>query len=201
MPTGGRPRGFDPDAALDAAVETFWRRGYDGAGLGELTERMGISRPALYRFFGDKAQLFDAALDRYIQSNMGYVREALALPTAHDVAEAFLIGNARAVTMPGRPHGCLSVQAAVTDDADAFASLRDNRRAIQELLTERFSRSIAEGDLGPHEDADEIARFLITVATGFAIRAADGESRDALLALARRSAATVPASPHPPRKA
>lgn len=199
MTPGGRPRTFDPATALDAAVETFWRHGYEAAGLGELTDAMGISRPALYREFGDKAQLFRAALERYIARNMGYVETALALPTARDVAEAFLTGNAEAVTTPGRPPGCLSVQAMVTDEADAFSLLAENRRLIQARLADRFRRAIGDGDLPADEDAEELARFLITLTTGFAIRAADGEPRHALLALAHRAVAIIPspgAAPH-----
>ncbi|MFC7376883.1 TetR/AcrR family transcriptional regulator [Brachybacterium sp. GCM10030268] len=200
MVPGGRPRAFDTEAALDAAVETFWRHGYDAAGLAELTEAMGISRPALYRAFGDKSQLFRAAMDRYVARNMGYVEAALAESTARDVAEAFLTGNAAAVTTPGRPPGCLSVQAMVTHEADAFSLLAENRRVIQGRLTDRFRRAIREGDLPSDEDPEELARFLITLTTGFAIRAADGETRHALVALAHRAAAIFPVTgpaPHP----
>jgi AcrR family transcriptional regulator len=192
MVSGGRPLGFDPQAALDAAIETFWRHGYEGTGLAELTEAMNISRPALYRFFGDKAQLFQTALKSYIAHNLHYVEDALARPTAREVAEAFLTGNAHAVTTPGRPPGCLSVQAMVTEEADAFALLAENRRAIQHRLADRFRLAILTGDLPPDEDPDDLARFLITLATGFAIRAADGEPQEALLALARRALAVIP---------
>lgn len=193
MGAGGRPRAFDPETALDAAVHTFWRHGYEGTGLAELTEAMDISRPALYRAFGDKAQLFHAALERYISRNMGYVEDALAMPTAREVAEAFLTGNAKAVTEPGTPPGCLSVQAMVTDEADAFSLLAENRRTIQQQLAARFRQATLDGDLEPDENPDELARFVITLTTGFAIRAADGEPRAALLALARRALAVFPA--------
>jgi AcrR family transcriptional regulator len=191
---GGRPRGFDPDAALDAAIDTFWRHGYESTGLADLTTAMHISRPALYRAFGDKAQLFRAALERYISRNMAYVDAALARPTAREVAEAFLTGNAEAVTTPGRPAGCLSVQAMVTDEANAFFLLAANRKTIQDRLAVRFRQAVRDGDLPADEDPDDLARFLITLTTGFAIRAADGEPRHALLALARRSLAVFPAS-------
>ena len=191
MGAGGRPRGFDPATALDAAVDTFWRHGYGGTGLTELTAAMGISRPALYRAFGDKEQLFQAALARYIDRTMGYVADALARPTAQEVAEAFLTGNAEAVTTPGRPQGCLSVQAMVTDEAEIFAVLAENRRAIQRRLRDRFARAIAEGDLDAGQDPDRLARFLITLATGFAIRAADGETREELLDVARCALAGI----------
>lgn len=193
MATGGRPRGFDPDTALDAAVDTFWRHGYEATGLAELTEAMGISRPALYRAFGDKEQLFQAALTRYIDLNMNYVAEALVRPTAREVAEAFLTGNARAVTTPGRPPGCLSVQAMVTDEAEVFVLLAGNRKTIQRRLRDRFAQAITDGDLDPGQDPDNLARFLITLTTGFAIRAADGETREELLAVARCALAALPA--------
>lgn len=197
MPHVGRPRGFDPDTALDAAIDTFWRHGYEGTGLTELTAAMGISRPALYRAFGDKAALFGVALERYITQNMAYVEAALAEPTAREVAEAFLTGNAAAVTTPGRPAGCLSVQGMVTDEADAFALLAGNRKLIQRRLSDRFTQAISDGDLPADEDPEELARFLITLATGFAIRAADGEPRHALLGLARRALAVLPAAATP----
>lgn len=192
MGAGGRPRAFDPHAALDAAIDTFWRHGYESTGMAELTAAMNISRPALYRAFGDKAQLFRTALDRYVSRNMAYVEGALAKSTAREVAGAFLTGNAQAVTAPGQPPGCLSVQAMVTDEADAFSLLAENRRTIQDRLTNRFRQAITDGDLPADEDPDELARFLITVSTGFAIRAADGETRDALTALARRALAAFP---------
>jgi AcrR family transcriptional regulator len=199
MTVSGRPRGFDADLALDAAVDVFWRRGYDGASLSELTTAMGINRPSLYAAFGDKAQLFQAALHRYVERNMGYVTDALARPTAHEVATAFLSGNATAVTMPGRPPGCLSVQAAVaTEGSTQLASLTENRAKIQTLFADRFRIAIAEGDLPADEDPDELAAFLITMTSGFAIRAADGASRESLLAIVRRTMASFPASPGSP---
>lgn len=193
MAVTGRPRGFDPDVALDAAVDVFWRRGYEGASLSELTAAMGIKPPSLYATFGDKSQLFQSALSRYVERNMGYVTDALAQPTAFAVAAAFLTGNAVAVTMPGRPAGCLSVQAAVaTEGSTKLSSLTANRARIQVLFADRFRQAVDDGDLGQDEDPDELAAFLITVSSGFAIRAADGTSRDSLLAVARRTLVGFP---------
>jgi len=190
--TRGRPRGFDPHAALDAAVEVFWRHGYEGSGLTELTDAMGIGRPSLYRAFGDKAQLFQKALERYVDRNMAYVEDALAQPTAYAVAEAFLTGNALGVTTPGNPPGCLSVQATVINEGDAFALLERNRAAIEQRLATRFRCSVTDGDLAPHEQPEELASYLITLTTGFAVRAADGASRDTLLTMVRRALVGFP---------
>lgn len=193
MAPAGRPRAFDTSRALDAAIDVFWRRGFEGASLAELTLAMGINRPSLYAAFGDKAQLFTAALDRYVDSNMGYVGESLAQPTARECARTFLVGNAHAVTMPGRPAGCLSVQAVVTsEDSAEFAVLAENRAVIESRFAERFRRAITEGDLPAEENPEELAAMLITIASGFAIRAADGTARSSLVALAERTMAMFP---------
>ena len=189
----GRPRAFDTERALDAAVEVFWRHGFEGASLAALATAMGVNKPSIYAAFGDKAQLFHAALRRYVERNMGYVDAALARPTARECAEAFLVGNARAVTRPDYPPGCLSVQAAVVPGgSNEFSMLAENRADIHERFAQRFRRAVTEGDLPPEADPDEFAGLLITLSSGFAIRAADGTPRGSLEAIARRAVAVFP---------
>src|ERR1700693_3521049 len=86
----GRPRSFDSDKALDAAMQVFWRKGYEGASLSDLTGAMGINRPSLYAAFGDKEALFRKALDRYAEGPASYVRETLKEPTARGVVESLM---------------------------------------------------------------------------------------------------------------
>src|SRR5687768_2471443 len=83
----GRPRAFDEQAALEAALGVFWRKGYEGASLSDLTEAMGINRPSLYAAFGNKEALFRRVLERYAQGPACYVREAAEAPTARGVFE------------------------------------------------------------------------------------------------------------------
>src|SRR5215217_5127451 len=88
----GRPRAFDADKALDRAMTVFWRKGYEGASLPDLTKAMGINRPSLYAAFGNKEALFRKVLDRYAAGPAAYVREALNAPTAREAAERLLRG-------------------------------------------------------------------------------------------------------------
>src|SRR6202158_6047751 len=115
----GRPRSFDFDKALDAAMQVFWRNGYEGASLSALTQAMGINRPSLYAAFGDKETLFRKALDRYDEGPAAYVRDALKQPTARAVTQHLLRGTADLFTDPHHPLGCLMVQGAlVCGEAD-----------------------------------------------------------------------------------
>src|SRR5450432_383634 len=88
----GRPRGFDPETALDQALHVFWRQGYEGTSLTDLTEAMGINRPSLYAAFGNKEALFRKVLERYATGPTSYMTKALAQPTAHKVVEHLLRG-------------------------------------------------------------------------------------------------------------
>src|SRR6478752_4883995 len=91
----GRPRSFDPDAALERAMHVFWAKGYEGASLSDLTRAMRINRPSLYAAFGNKEQLFGKVLDRYVDGPVAYFGKALAAPKARDVVEQIFRGTAR----------------------------------------------------------------------------------------------------------
>src|SRR6202030_3262348 len=102
QPSGrtGRPRSFDIDKALDLALQVFWRKGYEGTSLSDLTKAVGVNRPSLYAAFGDKKALFRKALDRYLTGPAGYTQEALKEPTARTVVERLLQGAADLNTAP-----------------------------------------------------------------------------------------------------
>src|SRR5438876_11814780 len=91
--TVGRPRAFDADEALDQALTVFWRKGYEGASLPDLTRAMGINRPSLYAAFGNKEAMFRKALDRYNDGRAAYFREPLEEPTEGAVVSAMLSGS------------------------------------------------------------------------------------------------------------
>jgi AcrR family transcriptional regulator len=176
----GRPREFDADQALDRALEVFWRKGYEGATLPDLTKAMGISRPSLYAAFGNKEALFRKALDRYAEGPAAYVREALNEPTARAVAERLLGGAIDLAADRRHPRGCLMVQGALAC-SDAAESVRRElcaRRAANEAaVRRRFERARAEGDLPAAADPTDLARYIVAVIQGMAVQAAGGASR------------------------
>src|SRR6202051_5422027 len=105
----GRPRAFDPDAALERGMRVFWATVYEGAPLSDLTRGMRINRPSLYAAFGNKEQLFRKVLDRYVNGPLAYFGKALAAPKARDVIEQIFLGAAKMAGDPRIPAGRLLV--------------------------------------------------------------------------------------------
>ena len=161
----------------------FWRQGYDGTSMTDLTEAMGINRPSLYATFGNKEQLFRKALQRYGEVPSSYLGDALEEPTARGVAERLLRGAADLHTDAGTPVGCLAVLGAPTNAEDSGAvgqALLDFRHAGEAAIRERLERARAEGDLPAGADPAELTDYLRTVIYGMAVKAASGSTRDQL---------------------
>ena len=190
----GRPRAFDTEVALDAALRVFWEKGYEGASLPDLTTAMGINRPSLYAAFGNKEELFRKALDLYADRACAYVSEALSAPTAHAVARAFLHGVAARQASDG-PKGCLMVQGALSC-SDAAVAIRNElaarRLATEGRLRERLEQALAAGDLPAGQDPAALARYLTTVSQGMAVQASGGATCDQLTAVAELALAAWP---------
>ncbi len=176
----GRPREFDTDKALDRALKVFWRRGYEGASLPELTKAMRISRPSLYAAFGNKEALFRQAIDRYVAGPGAAVRDALSEPTARAVVERVFRAGVEMLTDSRNPRGCFLVQGALAcgDTADCLRREMAKRRdEFVIALRERFERAIAEGDLTSDADPGDLARFVATVLHGMSVQATTGARR------------------------
>jgi AcrR family transcriptional regulator len=179
----GRPRGFDPEKALEAALRVFWKKGYEGTALSDLTEAMGINRPSIYATFGNKEALFRKALDRYSERMTNYMGEALKEATARAVAERLMAGTADLLSCPGNPKGCLIVQGALAcgDEAQGIRKELIARRATGEAAVRgRFERAKVEGNLPAGIDAGDLARYVMAVMHGMAVQSAGGASREEL---------------------
>lgn len=181
--TKGRPREFNAEQALTAALRVFWSKGYEGASLSDLTAAMGITRPSLYAAFGNKEALFRKALDLYEREKLAYVSEALAAPTARQVAERMLRGSLANQTSENEPKGCLGVISSVACGAEA-ESIREHvierRASSHQAIIDRFERARAEGDLPSHIDVQGLTSYLLAILQGMAVQAGSGVSAEEL---------------------
>lgn len=176
----GRPRNFDLDEALDAALALFWRHGYEGTSLAALTDVMGINMPSLYAAFGNKETLFRKVLDRYLQQPAAYFPTALEEPTARRVTEKLFQGAIDMVMNPRHPDGCLLVQGGLATGPVAEwvrKELGGVRAAAESALRGRYERAIAEGDLPKKTDAAQLARYIVTVLWGLSVERSGGATR------------------------
>jgi len=192
----GRPKEFDVDEALCAALQVFWRHGYEGASLTELTDAMGITRPSLYATYGNKEELFRKVLDRYEQNHLCFVAQALAERSVRSTIEKLLKGYADVLTDPMHPPGCLGVNSAVCGGEGSGAIRQEliARRSLSEdTLRERLERASAEGELPPGEDPADWARYVMSVGLGMAVKAASGASRAELERVAELALRALPA--------
>lgn len=174
----GRPREFDPEDALSAALQVFWRRGYDGASLSELTEAMGITKPSLYSCFGNKEELFRKALELYERDKLCYTRSALEAPTAKGVAERMLRGSLAVQTgSVDDPRACLGVISVVacTTQADSIKEQVKARQASSnQALIERFERARQDGDFPAELEPQALAAYLYAILQGMGVQASSG---------------------------
>jgi AcrR family transcriptional regulator len=189
--TRGRPRGFDTDAALDRAIVVFWREGYDGASLAELTEAMSITATSLYAAFGSKRQLFETAFTRYLAVDMAYAARALDHEKLSDVFRSYLLDAVDSMTRDDRPHGCMSVQI-----GGSRAGLTQAGNEVRDFVSQarndglrRLTARIEEGrDLEGFDlrglEPEAVAEYIASVSNGIAVRAADGVSRAELRTVA-----------------
>lgn len=193
----GRHREFDVDQALDAALCVFWRKGYEGASYTDLTQAIGVERPALYAAFGNKEALFLKALDRYYTRYLNFFPQSLQLPTSREVVAHILNHAVELNTRFPEHSGCLGVHGALAgaDDAQPVReALFAAREQGERLLRERLQKAQQEGDLPAEVDCTTLAAYVCAVIHGMAVQAKAGFSREKLQGIADFVVASWPGS-------
>ena len=189
----GRPRAFDAEDALERAMQVFWRKGYEGASLSDLTEAMGINRPSLYAAFGNKESLFRKVVERYNAGPGACAATALAAPSAREAVEHILAATVEGLMRSDNPAKCLLMESALACDVlpgDLHREVVGHLTAGQCALRVRLERAVSEGELPPSTDCATLARYFTTVMEGLSIQATSGATRaelEAVVATALRA--------------
>jgi TetR/AcrR family transcriptional repressor of nem operon len=168
-----RPKEFDRDEALDAAIGVFREHGFDGTSASMLVEAMAIGRQSLYDTFGDKWQLYRAAVRRYvIAETSAHVATSHSQPRAIDGLRAMV---QRVVNEAGQT--CLGVNSICEfglsrPDLSEIHAAAD--RSIRGAIVERIAEAIRDGDLADDLDPDAVATFLSASFAGIRVMARGG---------------------------
>jgi AcrR family transcriptional regulator len=192
----GRPRGFDRDAALKAAMYLFWRKGFAAASMNDLCDAMGVSSPSLYAAFGSKEALYLEAIEQYVRIYGPPIWDRLAEgPTARVEIENLLIAAAESLPKSrATPAGCMAALAAVSDEwPTAIArAVRKVRLEMLGRLRSRMETAVAKGELSTLTDVDGLSRFYLSAYQGMAIQARDGATQAELRGIAAAAMAAWP---------
>jgi TetR/AcrR family transcriptional repressor of nem operon len=179
----GRPKAFDHDQALSAAMQVFWVKGYEATSLDDLLDAMKIGRQSLYDTFGDKRALFMAALERYRALSDAYLRSCLdGAPT---VKAAFQRLFMQVVDEPEahQRRGCLLVNSAVElapHDPATAQVVGDHQRATERLFRRGLEVAQKRGELAAERDVRALARYLVSALQGLRVTAKAAPNKAAL---------------------
>ena len=195
----GRQRAFDKQQALDEAMQVFWKKGYVGSSLSDLTSSMGINKPSMYAAFGNKEQLFVQATEHYLEQ---YAKKYVALLHAEDAPLKQRIKNYMAAALESQcdksnPKGCyisLCVSESGSEDLPEVAAETIDKAwsYSQEYLADFFDNEKKLGKLASTADSVELALFVITVLHGTAAMARGGKTYNELFPLIDRAADSLP---------
>ena len=170
----GRPREFDINQALESAMFVFWRNGYEGTSLNDLTTAMNINRPSLYAAFGDKESLFFKVLERYVEQYCSEgMRELLQHTEIREAIAAFLNSVADLLTASRLPPGCLIANSTLECGRRRFDAI--GRRLSQchaetvSGLYQRLRLAQIQGQLPESEDVQALAQFFTATMLGMAV--------------------------------
>ena len=183
-PKRGRPRGFDVDEALSVAKRLFHQRGFDGVGVAELSQAIGVTAPSLYSAFGSKCDLFGRVLEKYVAEEGGWIVTALEEGETVVLAIELLFERAsEAYTVDAERPGCLVLDGTRNCTDDCARSLTAKlQRGTWELLYERIAREFPQ-------QAAVLANYVLVILMGLSAAARDGSSREELAASGRIAAA------------
>ncbi|MCB9683175.1 MAG: TetR/AcrR family transcriptional regulator [Alphaproteobacteria bacterium] len=190
-----RPKAFDVDVALDAALHAFWHNGYERTSLRDLLDAMGISRQSLYDTFGSKHELYLTVLDRYAIDARDRVTEALQSREGLAGVHALLQTYAAFVTDPQGARSCLMTNASLElgpHDEPTRVRVQTHLRWSEDQIVVALYEAQRRGELGADTEVRGLARTLVSTLSGMGVLARSGASRAEVLHVVDTTIAMLP---------
>ncbi len=183
-----RPKEFDPPAALSAAMQVFWRNGYEKTSLDDLMAAMQVGRQSLYDTFGDKRELYLSALEAYRDSTQAAMRRLFS--SGHPLRDCFaalllgIVNESRA----DHERGCLLLSANLErnlDDKPIAALVKTNQAQVEAIFEAALRKAQQSGELAGDKDPRALARFFMATIQGMRATARASSNRAGLEQVAR----------------
>jgi TetR/AcrR family transcriptional repressor of nem operon len=190
-----RPREFDEDVVLDAAMNCFWERGFEASSVRELAAEMGIAGPSLYNAFGDKRALFRKVLEHYSEH---WVRALIARLEStlapKEAVRAFITGIVEHSLDDRDRRGCLLVNSALevgSHDVEIGAEIADRLGEVEAFFQRAIAAGQKDGTIPLDRGPDDLARLMLGVTLGIRVLARSKPDRQLLEGVARPALALL----------
>jgi AcrR family transcriptional regulator len=177
----GRHRAFDTEQALEAAMLVFWRNGYPGTSMADLTQAMAINKPSLYAAFGNKEQLYMAALEQYINQHSFPILDKLFVPDQPlgQRLYDYFRSIARQYCDPNLPSGCMVANSTCESAGEgipqnAHGLISDINQTARQRLVDFFREEQAKGALRSQSSPRALANYLMSISSGMAVLSRNG---------------------------
>lgn len=197
----GRPRAFDRESALHAAMLVFWRKGFLATSMNDLCDAMGIRSPSLYAAFGSKENLYVEAVQRYNAAAHELIWNRIDDgPTVRDGMRKVLL--AAAAVLPGHPEapsGCMATLA-TGEECTAPQTAKTARDDGLKMLRTGLERAVATGELPASTNTGHLSRFYLGIVQGMAVQARDGAGQAELEGMAEAAMAAWPVAGKTPKR-
>ena len=172
----GRPRAYDPDLALTKAMDVFWKDGFAGTSLDELSAATGMNRPSLYGAFGDKRELYIKAYQHYRERSRAGMADLLnqGLPLRQLLQRVFALALDIYFSGAQGPRGCFTVLTAASDavfDPEIRAMVQSAVRGMDRTFADVFKAAQAKGEIAASADPEALASLLTATIHTVAVRA------------------------------
>ncbi|MGB0468131.1 MAG: TetR/AcrR family transcriptional regulator [Pontibacterium sp.] len=179
----GRPLGFDPDIALESAMQSFWRHGYEACSMQNLLEATGLSKSSIYKTFGGKHALFAKCLSLYQQRSATRMTSLLAqAPSGMSfLRQVFTAVNDDA--KDGQPKGCFVMNTASElgqSDPEIARMVEESLALFKSVFRDAVERAQAEGSISISKNPDDLAIYLVTCMGGLRTMVKAGSNKESI---------------------
>jgi TetR/AcrR family transcriptional regulator, transcriptional repressor for nem operon len=176
----GRPKSFSEKEALEKALDVFWQRGYQGVGLTELLDEMGIARQSLYDTFGNKRQLFIKTIEHYRDTRLAsalalFERDGSPVQNVKDVVRFF-----EQLALDKRARGCFVANSLVevgSQDSEIRELLAQTLGLLENSISKALRGAQRAGELPAGRSPRAIARALTNALIGMAVTGKLGQNK------------------------